>query len=316
MNILEVISEIEDEELVELVQKRIEFLEDDEFRKIPDTIGYYLDYNPSSFNLTNFDIEEAKKVQMVSCFNGYIPYGTRIVYGIIYDEQTLIKSNGGKYYYIDDDSYILDFCRFVKEKEISNCYVLFDYIYEFIHDYFGTVMLVDREVMMNLILKKDQVFYDPVNENKFSMFKSKGNALCSEIALMAQNILSFLGFDIKYIIGTEKIGECDTEGHAYNMLSFEEENKKTSILIDFASSVCVLNLKMEKIGETPFIHYLDNDMEEVYDNMVFEDGSIKAKNYAYIIQNSFGLVIEQELEREYKTASNLKSAEKPLRKKL
>lgn len=317
MNILEFIAGIEDEELAEFVKERIEFLEEDDSAYIPSTIGYNLDYNPSSFNLVNFDIEEEKKVQMISSFNGYIPKQTRIVYGMVYDEKTLMKSNGGRYYYIDDDTYILDFCKFIKDKGINNPYVLFDYVYEFIQDYFGRITLIDREKMMDLVLKKDQIFYDPINENKFSMFKNKGNALCSEIGLMAQNILSFLGFDIKYIIGTEKIGKYDTEGHAYNMICFEEEGEEVSILIDFSSSVCVLDFSMKKTGEAPFIHYLNEDKEIVYQDMMMKDKSIKANNYSYLIQGKVALVIEQEeYEREYKTSTNLKNAEKTLRKKL
>ena len=57
--------------------------------------------------------------------------------------------------------------------------------------------------------------------------------------------------------------------------------------------------------------------EIVYQEMMMKDKSIKANNYSYLIQGKVALVIEQEeYEREYKTSTNLKSAEKTLRKKL
>lgn len=202
MEILEFIKDLDDEFLERFVKERIDFLEEDEEGLLPDTIGYRLNYNPSSLIMLKDKKKELQQVSIIDNYNGYIPKNTRIVYGMVYNPKTMAKSNGARYYYLDEDSYILEFCKFIRDKEINTPYMLFDYIFDFIKDYFGRIELIDREKMMNYLLKKDHYFYDPINENKYSMFKGKGNAMCSEIGVMAQNILSFLGFDVKYVMGT------------------------------------------------------------------------------------------------------------------
>lgn len=352
MDFLEYIKKIDEKELEKVVNERIEELEEDEFLYIPDTIGYKLDYNPSSFILNNIDLNNLDTVEIRDYYEGYIPYGTRIVYGIVYKEDKSIKSNGSRYYYIDDDSYILEFCKYIrKEEEIEGPYTLFDRIHEFIQDYFGRIVQVDRETMMNYVLKKDYYFYDPVNENTLSMFKNKGNALCSERGLLAQNILSFLGFDTTYIMGTIKriLTPClentnfsntdeirisnynkiedmkkdieeemirkekwerkkekfSLEGHAYNMVTFEEQDELVSLLIDFSAGVNVFNMKHQKIGETPFIEYLDKEKYDKYIEMKLNNKGIEAYDYSYIVDLPLAIVVNEASKREYKTATDL-----------
>lgn len=203
MEIVEYIKKLTDEELQYVVEERIKYLEESEY-ELPDTIGYILDYNPSDLIYPGESFEDIKKVCLIDNFNGYIPFGTRIVYGMVYNPENGMKSNGARYYYIDDDSYIYDFCKFIRDKEINDEFDIFEYLFSFLQDYFGIISFTDRETMMNYVLKNDYYFYEPTRENCFSMFKGRGNALCSEIAVVAQNILSFLGFDIKYIMGTIK----------------------------------------------------------------------------------------------------------------
>lgn len=359
MDILEFIKDLDDKELEEVVNLRIKYLEEDEYAFLPDTIGYKLDYNPSSFIMPNTNPKDITQVELGDYYNGYIPYGTRIVYGMICDNDGIVKSNGGRYYYIDDDSYILDFCKYIREKDIDSTYVLFDYVYDFIQDYFGRVQLIDRETMMNYVLREGCYFYDPTKENTFSMFKSKGNAMCSEIGLMAQNILSFLGFDVSYVMGTikrilapstentnfeedeeiivknfyriedeekeleeektrkenwEKIkAQFPVEGHAYNMITFEENGEILSILIDFSSVANVFNIKHNKIGEAPYIVYLDKEKTDKYKELKQKNKSILADNYVYLVQSPLALAINEVYKREYRTATNLKNAEKVIK---
>lgn len=361
MDILEYIKQLDDETLEKEVEERIAFLEEDEENIIPDTIGYKLDYNPDSLIKPNEDPTEIEKVNLIDNFNGYIPFGTRIVYGMVFNPETKVKSNGARYYYIDDDSYILDFCKYIRDKDVNDPYDFFDYIFSFIRDYFGVIEQIDREIMMNYVLKNDYYFYNPTEENRYSMFKGKGNALCSEITLMAQNILSFFGFDVKYIMGTIKhilepctyipkfidedeliIGNFESidkvekvleeekeekqiwknkknrysaEGHAYNMITFEEDGKEVSLLVDFAASVAIYDVKMNEVGEAPFICYLSKDKEYVFNDMKFKNKTIETNNYSFILQDFLYAAITEIYAREYNTSGNLMSTAKTLKYK-
>ena len=199
IEIIEYIKRLDDKELRNFVEERIEFLEEDEYGMYPDTIGYVVDYNPESTILTKENENTIADTILRNNYMGYISYGTRIVYGIATDKEGLVKTNLGRYYYIDDDDYIFGFCKSIRDKEITDIYMFFDLIFNYIQDYFGIIEQIDRDKMTNLILKKEYHFFDPIYENRLSMFKKKGNAQCSEIALAAQNILSFFAIESNYI---------------------------------------------------------------------------------------------------------------------
>lgn len=307
MEIVEYIKDLDDKELEEFYNERIEFLEENTNSNTY-SIGYGLDYNPSAFNLLDFD-EEIPKVELIAGFNGYIPLETKIVYGMVYNESAKVTSNYGHYYYIDDNSYVYDFIKSIKGKGINSIYELFDLIYEFIYDYFGYIETITREDMMKLVAKNNTAFYKPVEEHKYSMFKGKGNAQCSEISIMAQNILSFLGIDSKLIIGTHRMENDDMEGHAYNMVQYEEDGEEKSILIDFSASVFVIDFNHKVIGYAPFIHYLDTDINTAFKKII-EGDCITANDYAYIIDNKAIWVMEQDRKREYSIATKMEKVKK------
>ena len=308
MDIVEYIKDLNDKELEEFYNERTEFLEKNKDDLKTYTIGYGLDYNPSAFNLLDFE-EDVPKVELTAGFNGYIPLGTKVVYGMVYNENAKVTSNYGHYYYIDDNSYILDFIKSIKGKDIDSIYELFDSIYEFIYDYFGYIETISREDMMKLVVKNDTAFYKPVEEHKYSIFKGKGNGQCSEISIMAQNILSFLGINSKLIIGSHKMENDEMEGHAYNLVEYEEDEEDKSILIDFAASVFVINLNYKVIGYAPFMHYLDEDINDTFKKLINGE-SITANDYAYIIDKKAIWVMEQENHREYSIATRMEKVKK------
>lgn len=308
MDIVEYIKELSDKELEEFYNERIEFLEQNDDNNYEYTIGYNLDYNPSAFDLLDFE-KDIPDVVLTSGFNGYIPLGTKIVYGMVYNENAKVTSNYGHYYYIDDNSYILKFIKSIKDKNINDIYELFDLIYEFIYDYFGYIETISREDMMKLVVKNDTAFYKPVEEHKYSMFKDRGNAQCSEMAVMAQNILSFLGINSKIIIGSHKMDKDNMEGHAYNLVEYEEDEEDKSILIDFAASVFILDFNHKVIGYAPFIHYLDTDINEAFKKLINGD-CITATEYAYMIDKKAIWVMEEDCQREYSIATKMKKINK------
>ncbi len=280
MKLIRKIQKLNDDELEIFVQRRINLLENKQ-KHLSDTIGFLLDYNQSVDSLLLSDYELAT-AEILTKFDGYIPLGTRMVYGMNCDTNKKIVSNGGKFYYIDTDDYILDFCKYIKEQEIIDEFELFDCILDFIDIYFGTIPTINREEMIQLISKDERTFFDPIKAPVFSSFKKKGNHQCSEIGIVTQNILSFLGYDISLIIGNQQLDE--EYAHAFNLIDFNYQKTKLSLLLDMASSVYITNLDHQTIGIAPYIHYLDKNKEETFQSLI--DGTIDAiecPDYNYIL---------------------------------
>lgn len=294
MYILEEIQKLSDEELEEYIKNRINELEENSKRinEDIDTIGYILDYNPSEFNLLEED-DDNLEVDLQCTYNGYIPKGMRMVYGLTYTKEKIAK-NSGSYYYIDTDDYVYMFLKYIKDKEVNSEHDLFVYLQFFIKNYLGWIEKISRDDMFNMIYKNEKSYYDRVEEHNFSWFKNKGNAMCSEISLMAQNILAFFGFNTYIVIGYEKTKENDGECHAYNLVSFNcsETNELAEILIDFSNYTYAYDYKGERINRTPFIGILDDINEAIetlkrkIDNRTNQEEKIiipKFKDYSYIL---------------------------------
>lgn len=282
MDIVRKIEKLSDEELEQFVIERIDKLEKEQTEKeVSDTIGYLLDCGNTNLNLLE-SIDEL----VVSKFDGYIPRGTRIVYGMIVNGYTGFATNGGNYYYLDDDSYILDFCKYLRTQDVCDQFELFDCVLDFCNDYFGVIETIKREDMNKLIYKNKEEFYEPINEHVLSMFKKKGNNQCSELSVVAQNILAFLGYDISVIIGNHQIDGEKPVAHAYNMVNFKHSitNEDVSVILDMSASVYVLDINHNMIGLAPYVHYLDKPKDQAYNDMLLtENKEIECPNYSYML---------------------------------
>ena len=318
MEILKKIEKLSDLKLNKYVEDRIDYLEEESLKYNPniDTIGFKLDYNPTDYHL--LDKEDIKSFEIkVRCFySGYIPKGIRIVYGMEYHDG-MIASNNGNYYYVDDDNYIKDFCKFIKDKEVVDEFELFDYILEFIRNYFGNIRkLPERDSMNRLILEKDNYFYKPVNEHSFSSFEKKGNAMCTEYSLMAQNIMSFFDIESYYVIGKEEDKINGVENHAFNLINFNKKdtNEERNYLIDFTTPVKVYNENFEELGKSPFMGKLERLDQEFVNDLLTNDTHMSFKSYAYYILGNTLLKISGDIKREYYIDSKL--INKDLKKKI
>ena len=281
-------------EIQELSEKELDLLIENKIKELEiyakkenhgfETIGYKLDLNPENYHILereyhSFDIE-------VRCFYAnYIPIGTKMVYGMVYNNNG-IASNAGDYYYIDDDKYIYDFCKYIKEKEIIDEYELFEYILEFMRSYFKILKIIDREKMFQMISKEQRnLYYPTIQEHGFHSFKGKGNAMCSEYAIMAQNLLSILDIDSYLVIGKEKTGNSKEESHAFNLASFIEEKSQepTHILIDLSNFTIIHDVNFKKIGETPYIMYLPEINQEFVNKLIEEEMHLEEEDYGYMV---------------------------------
>lgn len=311
MEILEKLKKLDDKELNDFIEERIAFLEEESIKYNPsvDTIGFKLDYNPTNYHL--LDNEDVKSFEItVRCFySGYIPKGIKMVYGMEYHNGR-IASNNGNYYYVDDDQYIYDFCKLIKDKEVVDQFELFEYIFEFCRHYFGSIKrTLERDEMHKLILEKENYYFKPKEEHVFSSFKEKGNAMCTEYSLMAQNIMSFLGIESYFVIGKEEDIINGVENHAFNFVHFEKDGDNY-YLIDYSSPVKIYNEKFEEIDKSPFMGKLEELNQEFVNDLLTNDTHLLFKSYAYCIFGDTLLKLEGSILRQYYVDSKLHSKEK------
>ena len=284
MDFYEEIINLSEEELKERVEERISELEEkaDTENEEVDTVGYVIGHNPE-----NYDFEEyhSNPVEIIYIYAGYVPKGMRIVYGMNYDELFYLASNNGEYYYVDDDSYILDFCNFIKDIELETEYELFSYILEFCDEYFKKITDIKRSEMHKMIYKKDRYCYELEHEHVFTDFKGRGNAMCSEYTLMSNNILNVFGFESNYALGKLNVEGAERGHHAFNIIEFTEKStgKKINAIMDYCYPVKVFDINYNVIDKSPFLGELDVPDEELMDYLTKDNHDLVFEDYGYII---------------------------------
>ena len=302
MKFLEEIIGLDDEQLRKKVFSKIKRLERKSKQDNPNckALGYQIGYASELHNIQS-DGEYINIELMMRCFyNNFIPKDTKMVYGLTYNCAGQ-AGNRGCYYYVDDQEYLYDFCQYIQDKEVETEYELFGYIRDFLKGYFGTIKKVDREEMYSMIIDVNERVFPPIREHSIKDFKGKGNALCSEYAVMAQNLLRLFGFESYLVIGHESISGKNAESHAFNMINFTEQETKTKehILIDFMNPVNVWDLEYHKIGEEPFVGHLDQLDEDFVNRFVNEEEHLVFEDYAYYIMGETIVKLGFERTRDY-----------------
>ena len=309
MHFYEEIQNLTEEELKTKVKKRIQSLEKKAKKNNPgyNVLGYHVDYNPEYHELiTGEDDSRSIELDLRCFYNNYIWKGTKMVYGMFYNTEGK-AGNQGSYYYIDDDSYIYDFCKFIQDKDIINEYELFDYMLEFLRDYFGHIKQIDRNEMFQMIFKDETSYYPAIHEHSIKDFKGKGNAMCSEFAVMAQNLLRFFGFESYLVIGNEGVTGHRPESHAFNLITFKEEEsgERVNAVIDFSNYVSVFDINFHKIGESPFIGHLDILDEELVKRLVNGEEHLVFEDYSYFIVNETLAKLGYDRQRDYYISNHI-----------
>ena len=286
MSYLEDIKQLSEEELEEFVNDRIDYLEEEAKENSDedvDTIGYLLEKNKT--NKIIYDIDEDFNCEIRCLYNGYIRKGLRMVYGATYNEYGKFSS-AGCYYYIDSDDYLLEFCKYIKDIELIDEYDLFNEIKVFLDYYFGKGRKgLDREEMFKLIYKDNDSFYEPITEHGISWFKDRGNALCSEYSILAQNILTFFGINTSLVMGRVEQDDKEPESHAYNLISYHtgKYDEDVNALIDFADCTHVVDMNYNPVGTAPYIYEMEDLNDELLDEMLDTQKPIVCEDYIYML---------------------------------
>ena len=293
------IKKMNDKELETFVETKIRKLEKkakEENGGNDKIMGYNLNYNPKDYyidqeNINTFEIDSR------CIYKGFLKKGMKVVYQYSFDYNCIVSNDGG-YYYIDDESYIIDFLRKIRDIDIEDDYELFQYLLKYITDYFGLVNKLSRSELFSMIHKDERRYYKPINEHKLTDIKDRAVGMCTEYSLMAQNILSVLDFETYLVFGVLKSKEENGSRHAFNLIAYDELEGETAALIDFANSVNIYNIKNEKIGIAPYIIYLDRIDEEFIKNF-YEDMKVIENEYAYLKMDNTTAQLLYPNEREY-----------------
>ena len=271
-----------DEELYYLTKKLIKesIKETKKNNKYFGLLGDKIDINPTEFDILEKEIKKYRTIFSVNIWNGYIPLNTKIVYGIIFNNKNKGYSNGGYYYYLDDEKYVYDFVKYIKKYDIEDELDAIFIVNNFLIEYFdGMIKPKKREKMHNLILKNENIFFEPIKEHSIKDFYHNGSAQCTEYATVANNLLSILKIPVSCFFDSS---------HAYNVMFIENGEEFDSYVLDYSECVFIYNEKLECIGRFPFFKKIENGNKEFIERVVNDYEKIEFEDYNMIkINNSY-----------------------------
>ena len=242
-----------------------------------DTLGIYLDVNSYIINSDNFE--------GLYVWNGYIPKNTRIVYG----EELYGKrgSNIGCYYYLDDESYILEFFKYIKNKEVLDTYDLILYVNKFLRNYLDkSINPSDRDDIHRVLIKNNETYYEPIKKHSIKDFIGNGSAKCSEYAALTENIFSIFGFDMYYLMDEE---------HVYNILIDNEKH----YLLDYVDWVSCYDTNYKLLAKLPYYVEIKDFSYEFFEKVIYGDEKFILPDYYIIGMNDDLVEIKKDSKRIY-----------------
>ena len=225
--------------------------------------GVIKKFNPTD-NFLGVNVPLNKKIilkddnsDMIGNFYWYdfIDSNVKVIYGFSIDKNSY-ASNDGLYYYIDDNEYLYDFARFIKDKEIGNDFDFLCYVKEFLDDYFSSISninLLSREERNRAFINGTGKNIEPLSRSNKDFYQSNAS-LCTEYATMGLNILGIFGYSCLTIFGSFEFNGEET-GHAYNIVAMDGK----VYLIDMTASVPVTDLDGNLLDEVPFYNELSED---------------------------------------------------------
>lgn len=233
-----------------------------------DTIGALVGINPyeDAFNENDY-------VFSVNSWSGYIPKNMRIVYGSYCDKYNRCYTKGS-YYYLDDDSYIYEFIKYIKGKKIENVDDMVLLVHKFLRKFLDkNIDYPSRDDIHQLIYKNDESFFEPVKEHSIRDFYHNGSAMCTEYSVMACNILTI--FEVEAMVIFDK-------KHAYNLII--DDNDKGCVL-DYSDIVLLKDLKGYRLGSIPFYEEIEDFDRDMLYRIIKQQEKVKFADYVGICIN-------------------------------
>jgi len=252
-------------------------------------IGVDCGANP---NITLNGPQEEKSKAM---WYGFIPADVKIVYSFIPNAQGFTV-NDGRYYYLDDDSYIYDFALYIKDKEVHNYLEFLDYVWLFIETYFYNLRIPTntRNEMFCPLTKDGTWYHEPTTKHSIKNFKGQNNAECSEYSALAQNILTVFGYQTLYFGGAVS-STYGNGGHAFNISVIEG----TAFLLDFTIPVTTFDLKGNEISRSPFLGIIRNFSSDLLVKNTDESIPFEFPDYEFYLLNDKTIYHELDTKRQY-----------------
>lgn len=291
MNFYNNIKDMTDEEIEKYLSYEIYNLENiSKENNIYGLIGYNLHFNPGKISI--LDKDKQAFIEEVKFHTGYVPKGTKVVFGCNTYENGM-SFNGGEYYVVDDEEYVYEFCKSIKEADVRSDEELLEFILVFLNGYLGGNGNQTRAEMFQLIMKPDCTYYDSIREHKLSDFKGKGNAVCTEYAIMANNILTVFGFDSTVVLGELKIGDNEVQDHAFNIVSYtDNEYNRNDMLVDFSASIDVYDFSYNRIGDVPYIIDLADVDDNFFERFYYNEKHLRFDDYYYVSEDNMLLPLK------------------------
>ena len=285
MRFLHEIEKLNEEQLRKIIARKIEKLERKSKKNNPTakSIGYQVGEQPET-NEVHWEGDDLLIKFYIRCFyNQFIPKDMKIVYGMAWNTENGKGNNHGSFYYMDNQEYLYDFCKWIQDKEIQDEYELFGYIRDFLKKYFGKIRTIDRDQMHKLLIGLDGNCFEPTKGHSIGDFKGKGNALCSEYAVMAQNILRLFDYESYLVIGNVIMSDKQPESHAYNLLTFKESatGEWKHAVVDFINGVNMYDINFKKIEEEPFMGFIDSLDQDFVNRLVQGDERLRFEEYGF-----------------------------------
>ena len=222
MNLLQRISQSNDEELTAIINEEIKIA-----NEASNKIG--------NLGFLNNGISNC-------IFKGFIPLDTRIKY----------SSHGVEDYSMQTTDFIYEFAEFIKKYNIlNNASIVYNLEY-FINRYFGVSNKISREAIFNDIAwqttETDEEYFKALDNNKIGDLKGSGAAMCTERAAVAQQLLSICGFESYYCIGCVDLGDRQ-EPHCFNIV----KRKNDYALLDYSVPVPSYKQNEKGVRYYPFV---------------------------------------------------------------
>ena len=257
-DLLTLIKHSNETDINKLVEKKIELAKKEARRvnrKDCKFFGINFEKSPNTAFTTNFS------------WLGFIDNDIKVGFGLEYEGSNQFTDKGS-YYYLDDEEYIYDFAKYIKDKDVETFEDFVKYLGIFLNEYlltekyYNSIETNTREDMYTPILDiTGEKYYEPIRKHTIMDFYANEIASCMEYTTLAQNILSVFGYRTYAILGSFIYDKTDGF-HAFNIIDFD----KVNTLVDFSYQVKRFNINGDMIPSVPFVVDLDDEQIKKIEN--------------------------------------------------